>query len=553
MKKSLLIGALLLSAGAFAQTLVSTSPQNKKVVLEEFTGINCVFCPDGHTIAQAIKDQNPDDVILVNVHTGGFANPGSGQPDFRTAFGNALANQSGLTGYPSGTVNRHVFTGSNTALGRGQWTAAANQILQQSSYVNIAGTADIDVMTNELIVNLEVYYTGDSPESTNKLNVALLQDNTLGPQTGGNMGNNYVHMHRLVHFLTGQWGEDVTSTSEGDFSEFTFTYELPNDYRGIEVVLENLKVAAYIAEGNQEILTGANIQPNFINVPGNDIAIQKIQEIPSTCMSRVSPQIEIQNRGGDALTSIDISYSVNDSDTEVYTWTGNLNTFESATIQLDEIIFTPDDQVNTIEVSIPNDDNNDNNTKTSTFSAQSTEGSINSTLQILAFTSGPTVSWEIKNNSGDVLYNGGPYPANSTHSIDLDLIDGCYEINIIETSGAGSVMFNITDENGVALFRSGTSYGGNAKGNFSTNSLLDINDITQEIIALYPNPTNGMVNIENAEGFQVEIYNLLGKVILRKANISQQETIDLSNLTSGVYYVKLQNEKTTEIKKVVVK
>src|SRR5690625_5181628 len=220
MRKILLSIALLCSAGLFAQNLVSTTPQNKKVVLEEFTGINCVFCPDGHRISQAIKDQNPDDVFLINVHVGGFANPGSGQPDFRTSFGTALANQSGLQGYPSGTVNRHVFSGSTTALGRGSWAAAANIILQQESYVNIAGTAEIDVLTNELNVTVEVYYTGDSPEATNKLNVALLQDNTLGPQTGGNMGNNYVHMHRLVHFLTGQWGEDVTNTTEGAFEEF---------------------------------------------------------------------------------------------------------------------------------------------------------------------------------------------------------------------------------------------------------------------------------------------------------------------------------------------
>lgn len=553
MKKSLLIGALLFSTGLLAQTLVSTTPQNKKVVLEEFTGINCVFCPDGHAIAQAMKDQNPDDVVLVNVHVGGFANPGAGQPDFRTDFGNALANQSGLEGYPSGTINRHVFTGTNTALGRGQWTAAANQILQQESYVNMAGTADIDFLTNELNVTVEVYYTGDSPMPTNKLNVALLQDNTLGPQTGGGMGNNYVHMHRLVHFLTGQWGEDITSTTEGDFSEFTFTYEIPNDYRNVDVLLENLKVVAYIAEGNQEILTGTEMQPNFINVPGNDVAVQKIQEIPSTCMSRVSPQIEIQNRGGNALTSLDISYSVNDSDTEVYTWTGNLNTFEAATIQLDEINFTPDAQVNTIEVSIPADDNNDNNTKTSTFSAESVEGIPNSRLQIIAFGTGPTVSWEIKNTAGDIVYSGGPYAVNSSQTIDLELIDGCYEINVVETTGVGSVMFTITDENGVILFKSNTNYGGSIDGNFRTNSLLSVEDLTQEAISLYPNPTNGMVHIENAEGFMVEVYDILGKVIFTKANMANQETIDLTDLTSGVYYVKLQNEKTTEVKKVIVK
>ena len=50
-----------------AQTIVSTSPANKNVVLEEFTGIYCTYCPDGHKIAQQIKDANASRVVLVNV------------------------------------------------------------------------------------------------------------------------------------------------------------------------------------------------------------------------------------------------------------------------------------------------------------------------------------------------------------------------------------------------------------------------------------------------------------------------------------------------------
>lgn len=199
-----------------AQTFVSTTPQNKKVILEEFTGVNCVYCPQGHTIANNIKNANPDNVFLINIHVGNFATPGAGQPDFRTSFGTAIANQSGLTGYPAGTVNRTVFSGlgmatGSTAMGRGNWTNASNQILGQSSYVNVAVQGQINAQTNELTVTVETYYTGSSPVATNKLNVALLQNNTLGPQTGGNMGNNYNHMHRLVHMLTGQWGTDINN------------------------------------------------------------------------------------------------------------------------------------------------------------------------------------------------------------------------------------------------------------------------------------------------------------------------------------------------------
>ena len=39
----------LLASNLFlAQTIVSTSPENKKIILEEYTGIHCTYCPDGH-------------------------------------------------------------------------------------------------------------------------------------------------------------------------------------------------------------------------------------------------------------------------------------------------------------------------------------------------------------------------------------------------------------------------------------------------------------------------------------------------------------------------
>jgi hypothetical protein len=41
---------LLTSTLVLAQTIVSTSPENKKIVLEEYTGIHCTYCPDGHEL-----------------------------------------------------------------------------------------------------------------------------------------------------------------------------------------------------------------------------------------------------------------------------------------------------------------------------------------------------------------------------------------------------------------------------------------------------------------------------------------------------------------------
>jgi|ETNmetMinimDraft_30_1059905.scaffolds.fasta_scaffold29384_1 PKD repeat protein len=256
----LLLPSLFGLNNSVAQTIVGTDPENKNVILEEFTGIHCVYCPQGHQIAQGIQNANPG-VVLINIHTGSYAVPSGGEPDFRTPWGAAIAAQSGLTGYPAGTVNRHLFPGwsqgSGTAMSRGNWVAAANQTMATASYANVGLESFIDVETRVLTVNVEVYYTDDSPESSNLLNVAILQDSILGPQTGGGAGNNYNHMHMLRHLVTGQWGLEITPTTAGSLYQNTLTYTIPNDYNDVEVVLEHLEIAGYVTQTQQELISGS--------------------------------------------------------------------------------------------------------------------------------------------------------------------------------------------------------------------------------------------------------------------------------------------------------
>ncbi len=263
MKKTLFTIICIMSVFAYAsaQTLVTTTPQNRNVVLEEYTGIHCQYCPQGHQIAEGILADNPGKVVLINIHQGSFAVPGSGEPDFRTSFGDALAGQTGLTGYPSGTVNRHVYAdwGANTALGRDKWTAAAGRILAMPSPVNIGVSSSFNAGTRLLTVTVELYYTANSAQSTNYINVALLQSNILGPQTGGGMGNNYVHKHMLRHLITGQWGDAVTTTTSGTFVTRTYTYTVPASYTSVPCDIANCDIAVFVTESHQEILNGTQV------------------------------------------------------------------------------------------------------------------------------------------------------------------------------------------------------------------------------------------------------------------------------------------------------
>lgn len=338
----------------FAQT-VSTTPENKNVVLEEYTGISCVWCPAGHKIANTLKQNNPDDVVLINVHTGGFATPTGPGTDFRTPFGSALAAQTGLTGYPSGTVNRHVFSGSNTALGRDEWTAKSNIILGQSSYVNLGMTASVNIQTRVLTVKVKGYFTANGA-ANNKINVALLQNKIEGPQTGGSSNNptqvlpngNYEHNHVLRHLVTGQWGEAVTTTTSGTTYDKTFTYTIPAHLNDVAYELGNLEVAAFITEGNQEIITGVSEDVTLDIPAGTQLVDFKSENVMADgadyCLTSITPKVKITNAGTNTINSYKASYSLNGG-TKVYeTVSTPLAAGASYTVEFSSVNFT--DKVN---------------------------------------------------------------------------------------------------------------------------------------------------------------------------------------------------------------
>ena len=57
-------------------------------------------------------------------------------------------------------------------------------VLAESSPVNVAAQATLDLSTAQLTVVVEAYYTGNGTGATNYLNVAVLQDGIVGPQSG---------------------------------------------------------------------------------------------------------------------------------------------------------------------------------------------------------------------------------------------------------------------------------------------------------------------------------------------------------------------------------
>jgi hypothetical protein len=83
--------------------------------------------------------------------------------------------------------------------------------------------------------------------------------------------------------------------------------------------------------------------------------------------------------------------------------------------------------------------------------------------------------------------------------------------------------------------------------------LLSVNEqLLENTITIYPNPTVDILNIAFTDGVQLEhidIFSITGK----KIQTTQSTSIDFSSLTKGVYFARIQTNQGTVIKKIVKK
>ena len=69
-------------------------------------------------------------------------------------------------------------------------------------------------------------------------------------------------------------------------------------------------------------------------------------------------------------------------------------------------------------------------------------------------------------------------------------------------------------------------------------------------VSIYPNPSNGIINIDSSEKINtIHVFDITGKTVLTKTT----NTIDLTNLENGFYFIEVNTPKGTSIKKIIKK
>lgn len=591
MKKSLLLFGSILGAGfAMAQsTPVSTSPQNKNAVLEELTGIKCQYCPDGHKRANQVAEANPGRVVLVNIHSGGYAQPSAGQPDLRTTAGNAIDGFFNPSGYPAGSVQRTPF-GSETVLAtsRGNWTSQVNSTLGQVSPVNVAMNAAINAATREVTVTVEIFYTSPFAAGTNHyLNIGILQNNFEGPQVGASLNpaavlpnGKYLHQHIFRGFINagGTWGETIDASQTGVITK-TVTYTLPAAITSIPLELGELEFFAFVHQGhntynNSKIFTGAKVKPSYTNVgtaKANLMAINNEFNIGCSTSGSVSPIVKVKNTG-DAITALVFSTDVNGGTPATYNWTGNIPAFGTADITIPALNFTAGETSN-LHVTLTSVNGGagtigDSSMVTKSISQAGTATGTAITLEVLTDNYPTETTWEILNSSNVVVASGGPYAGSAngggadalkvkSHNVVLPASD-CYSVKLKDSYGDG-LQYGVNPGGGFGfrILQGTTLKYSNVKSSYdfgydaTVNGVLNFtlgtkeNDDVLTIFNIYPNPAKDEATLEIATSgdskVSYKILNSLGQTVIQDdlGSVNGQKVVQVNTaaLGAGIYFV----------------
>jgi hypothetical protein len=81
---------------------------------------------------------------------------------------------------------------------------------------------------------------------------------------------------------------------------------------------------------------------------------------------------------------------------------------------------------------------------------------------------------------------------------------------------------------------------------------VDINEYQSNNLHIYPNPTTGDLFISsNIKINNISVYNIIGKEVISDAK-TNNNLLDISQLSNGVYFIKISVNNTTVTKKIVL-
>ncbi len=228
----------------------------KRVLLEDYTGHDCVNCPTAAVAAEDLKEVYGEKLVVMAVHAGFFARPTPGLPeDFRTDAGEVWDQYFGISaaGNPNGVVDRVEKAPGDYIFNYGEWGTAIAAELEEDAEAKItiensfSGDNLTSNITSEFLTELDGIYN---------IVFCITQDSIIGSQKNNdtNVGDtplieDYVFMH-VLRYTNAVWGDNLTDNVEvGKEYESTFSVDFEADW-----IPKNCHVVAFICNAETKTI-----------------------------------------------------------------------------------------------------------------------------------------------------------------------------------------------------------------------------------------------------------------------------------------------------------
>lgn len=251
-------------------TYLSTpeTPEPRRVLVEEFTGVQCTNCPDAATILEQVQSANPGrEILIIGLHGGAQTDPiaGISKDTLKSSLALNL-----VTSYfaenppkPAAAIDRVLRSGAYFDISRTLWSNYISDRLAQPTPVNLYVTSSYNPADSEAIVNVKACYT-DNVTKKQSLSVFLTEDNIIDAQEYTTyIDTFYHHNHVFRDMLTPINGssvlDSIATKEKGRVFEKTIIYKLPTNILNVD----NLKITAVIhnneAGGDKEVVQAKQV------------------------------------------------------------------------------------------------------------------------------------------------------------------------------------------------------------------------------------------------------------------------------------------------------
>ena len=282
----------------------------------------------------------------------------------------------------------------------------------------------------------------------------------------------------------------------------------------------------------------------------------------------VTPQVTITNSGTDILTSATISYGYDGVLNQTYPWTGSLAQYQTVTITLPAATLAGGNHTFDAEVINPNgstDQNLANNTISSSFTTVVNGQTVALDLNIDCW--GSETSWELLDAGNAVLYSGNGYADASAMLVEQDfcLDFGCYTFKLMDSygdgltncnSGPGSYTITHSGDTLAELLEADADFGTEISKTFCLINDAGIAESTlASSVNVFPNPADEQLAIvsKGIELQKIELMNIAGQVIRTNTSNDMVVTMNVADVASGVYLVRIHTAQGSTTKQVVIK